>query len=130
SDELIDIFVIADNCTDNTAQIALDHGAFVIERSNKDLIGKGYALDLGTNVIFRECLGKRIGESICGQSDKATIIAPQGREVDSNAGYEAFFIFDADNVLDKNYFASMNKVYDSGYKVATSYRNTKNFDDN
>ena len=32
--ELIDIFVIADNCTDDTAQISRDAGAIVFERFN------------------------------------------------------------------------------------------------
>ena len=39
-------------------------------------------------------------------------------------------IFDADNVLDKNYVKEMNKVFDNGYDCLTSYRNSKNFDDN
>ena len=43
--ELIDVYIIADNCTDNTAEIARAHGAKVYERFNKQLIGKGYALD-------------------------------------------------------------------------------------
>ena len=33
--ELVDIFVIADNCTDNTAKIAREHGAVCYERFNK-----------------------------------------------------------------------------------------------
>ena len=128
--ELIDIFIIADNCTDNTAQIALDNGAFVIERQNGELIGKGYALDYGMNIIFRECLGKHIGKSVCGKASYGKILTPAGRAIDKNSGYEAFFVFDADNVLDRNYFTAMNRVYDAGFTVATSYRNTKNFDSN
>lgn len=128
--ELIDVFVIADNCTDNTAEIAMKHGAFVIERNNTELIGKGYALDYGMNIIFRDCLGKKIGKSVCGKASYGKIQVPKGREIDPRSGYEAFFVFDADNVLDKNYFAAMNRVYDKGFTVATSYRNTKNFDSN
>ena len=128
--ELIDVFVIADNCTDNTAEIAMKHGAFVIERNNTELIGKGYALDYGMNIIFRDCLGKKIGKSVCGKASYGKIQAPKGRKIDQRSGYEAFFVFDADNVLDKNYFAAMNRVYDKGFTVATSYRNTKNFDSN
>lgn len=128
--ELIDIFIIADNCTDNTAQIALDNGAFVIERQNGKLIGKGYALDYGMNIIFRECLGKQIGKSVCGMANYGKIQAPAGRTINKNSEYEAFFVFDADNVLDKHYFAAMNRVYDAGFTVGTSYRNTKNFDSN
>jgi len=38
-------FVIADNCTDGTAQVAREHGAEVLERTNTEQRGKGYALD-------------------------------------------------------------------------------------
>lgn len=34
SDQLYDIFVVADNCKDNTAQIARQAGAIVYERFN------------------------------------------------------------------------------------------------
>ena len=34
--ELLDIYVIADNCTDNTAQIARDAGAIVYERFDSE----------------------------------------------------------------------------------------------
>ena len=43
--ELIDIFVVADNCNDATANVAREHGATVYERFNTEKIGKGYALD-------------------------------------------------------------------------------------
>lgn len=101
--ELIDIFVIADNCTDNTATISRDAGAHVYERFNKKRVGKGYALDFLLKKIWRD-FGKD--------------------------AYEAYFVFDADNVLDKNYFKAMNDTFDSGAKASTSYRNSKNYADN
>ena len=101
--ELIDVFVIADNCTDNTADIARDAGATVFVRNNTSQVGKGYALDWGYQAI---------------------------RESYADRGYEAFFVFDADNVLDVNYFREMNKTFDGGAKASTSYRNSKNFDSN
>ena len=42
---LVDIFVIADNCTDKTAALAALSGAHVLERNNPAERGKGYALD-------------------------------------------------------------------------------------
>ncbi len=101
--ELVDIFVIADNCTDNTAEIAREAGAIVYERFNKEQVGKGYALDWMFNIIQKD------------YAEKA---------------YEAYIIFDADNILDPNYIAEMNKVFDNGYRITTSYRNSKNYDGN
>ncbi len=101
--ELIDIFVIADNCTDDTAAIARKAGAIVFTRHNQEKVGKGYALDYGLKSIWQEF---------------------------PKAGYEAYFVFDADNVLDVNYFREMNNTFDSGAQASTSYRNSKNFDSN
>ena len=101
--ENVKIFVCADNCTDKTADICRNLGATVYERFNKKQIGKGYAL----NFLFKEI----------------------ARDFPS---YEpdAFFVFDADNILSKNYFYEMNKALDAGEKVCTSYRNSKNFGTN
>lgn len=100
--ELIDIYVIADNCTDNTAQIARDEGANVIVRFNDELIGKGYALDYAFTKL---------------------------KEQGIRGKYDGFFVFDADNVLDSNYISEMNKVFCDKYVAVTSYRNSKNFGD-
>ncbi len=99
--ELVDIYVVADNCTDNTADVARESGAYVFERFNRQYVGKGYALDYAFKAIIN------------------------GKEK-----YEGYFIFDADNLLDENYIAEMNKVFDNGYKIITSYRNSKNYDTN
>ncbi|BAZ16531.1 putative glycosyl transferase [Calothrix sp. NIES-4071] len=45
------IIVIADNCTDATAQIARDAGVTVIERQDSQNKGKGYALDYGLQFL-------------------------------------------------------------------------------
>lgn len=41
------ILVVADNCNDDTADIARREGAEVVARHNQNLCGKGYALDFG-----------------------------------------------------------------------------------
>ena len=101
--ELIDVFVVADNCTDDTAKIAREAGAIVFPRFNDKEIGKGYALD-----YCLKCIWQQYGDE----------------------GYEAYFVFDADNVLDPNYFREMNKTFDNGAVASTSYRNSKNYGSN
>jgi len=52
--QLIDsdrLLVVADNCSDATAVIALDAGAEVIERTDPSCLGKGYALDYGVRYL-------------------------------------------------------------------------------
>ena len=97
----VTVFVVADNCTDNTAQIARNLGAVVYERFNQDKIGKGYAMEYLLDQMER-----------------------------NNERFDGYFVFDADNVLDQNYILEMNKTFSDGYDIITSYRNSKNFGDN
>lgn len=97
--ELIDVFVVADACTDNTAQAAREAGAIVYERNDLSRKGKSWVMDYGFDRILREYPGK----------------------------HEAFFIFDADNLLSRDYVTVMNDAFDQGYLALTSYRNSKNF---
>lgn len=99
SSELIDVFVVADACTDNTAQAAREAGAIVYERNDLSRKGKSWVMDYGFDRILREYPGK----------------------------HEAFFIFDADNLLSRDYVTIMNDAFDQGYLALTSYRNSKNF---
>lgn len=48
------IVVVADNCSDATAQVARSAGAEVVERFNATQRGKGYALDAGLTYL-RDC---------------------------------------------------------------------------
>ncbi|NOY69185.1 MAG: glycosyltransferase family 2 protein [Deltaproteobacteria bacterium] len=45
------ILVVADNCSDATASVALNLGTDVIERHDTDFTGKGYALDYGISSL-------------------------------------------------------------------------------
>lgn len=101
--ELITTFVVADNCTDNTAKVAREKGAICYERFNDRERTKGFALQF---------LFKKIDEDY---------------GIDS---FEGYFVFDSDNLLNKDYVTKMNDSFDSGEKIITSYRNTKNFDEN
>jgi cellulose synthase/poly-beta-1,6-N-acetylglucosamine synthase-like glycosyltransferase len=48
------VLVVADNCTDATAEIARTAGAEVLERTDLNLRGKGYALDAGLKAIAQD----------------------------------------------------------------------------
>lgn len=98
--QLYDIFVIADNCTDKTALKAREKGAIVYERKNRKKRGKGYALEWMFDKIF--------------SMDKK---------------YDAVAIFDADNLVHKNFLKEMNKKLCEGYKVVQGYLDSKNPED-
>jgi len=101
--ELLKVFVVAHNCTDNTAQIARNRGAVCYERNNDSERTKGYALKYLVSKIDEEY------------------------GIDAFDGY---FIFDADNLLKQDYITRMNESFDAGEKIVTSYRHSKNFGDN
>ena len=92
-----DIYVIADNCTDNTAKIAKQAGAIVYERFDAMHKTKGAAL--------KWFLAQKIEE---------------------DAPYDAFCIFDADNIVDVNFLKNMNKKLCQGETVVQGYRDIKN----
>ena len=99
--ELVNVFVVADNCTDQTAKAAAAAGAEVYERFDRVRIGKGYALSylLGRiHMKYGDC-------------------------------FDGYFVFDADNLLAPDYISQMNKVFSPAYPVVTSCRNSKNYGD-
>ncbi len=100
--EKIDTYVIVESSDDPTCKIAKKYPrTHVIIRKHLELKGKGYALDEALQEIFSKPYD-----------------------------YEAFFVFDADNILDEHYIEEMNKTYDAGYEMALGYRNSKNWNDN
>lgn len=101
--EQADVYVIADNCTDQTAVVARAGGAVVYERHNLLEVGKGYAL--------------------CALWDNMRASGMYER-------YDAFLILDADNLLRQDYIAEIAKTMTQGHRIVTGFRNVKNFGGN
>lgn len=104
------VFIMAHNCTDDTAEVVREYAksldklkVVVYEYNNSDEKTKGFAL-------------KKLFENI---KEDYTIEALDG-----------YFVFDADNVVSKNYFTKMNEAFDTGNKIVTSFRNSKNANKN
>ena len=97
----LDIYVIADNCNDKTAQIARDLGVNVFERFEDDpkKKTKGAALNKFLGMILAD---------------------PKKYD------YDAFCVFDADNIVDSKFFVGMNKHLSQGEEVVQGYRDIKN----
>ena len=93
-----DIYIIVESKKDKTVDIAKERNINIIYRKKlTNRRRKGYALDDAIKEILRK-----------------------------KKHYDAYFIFDADNVLDRNYFKEMVKSYKKGYDIGIGYRNTKN----
>lgn len=98
--DMKDVYVIIESEKDKTNDICKKYSASVFVRKNLRLQRKGYALDEAVKYIL-----------------------------DKDIHYDAYFIFDADNVLDKNFIKNMIPIIDKGYDIACGYRNCKNGND-
>jgi cellulose synthase/poly-beta-1,6-N-acetylglucosamine synthase-like glycosyltransferase len=98
--ELYDIFVVADNCKDRTAELAKQAGAIVYERFNLEQRGKGYAMEWIFAKIFR-----------------------------LKQKYDGIVVFDADNLVHPDFLLEMNNRLCKGEKVIQGYLDAKNPND-
>lgn len=95
--ELFDIFVIADNCSDGTKKIAEKFDTTVVERHDTEKVGKGYALQYFFEKLLK--LSKK---------------------------YTTLVIVDADNIMHQDFLMEMNKKMNQGYKVVQGFLDSKN----
>ena len=92
-----DIYIIVESIKDKTVDIAKQYNMNIILRENLSLKRKGYALNDAVTYILKKQIH-----------------------------YDAYFIFDADNILDKDFIKNMEKSINEGYDIGIGYRNTKN----
>ena len=90
--ELYDVHVVADNCTDNTAVIAQKEGAVVHERFNDEKRGKGYALQWLLQLLW-----------------------------ETEESHDAIIIVDADTIVSSNFLQVMDARLANGERVIQSY---------
>ncbi len=99
--DLFDIYVIADNCTDKTADVCRQEGVNVFERFSEQR-GKGFALEWMFAELFK---------------------------MEDKVKYDAICLFDADNVVSSNFLLEMNSKLKQGYRSIQGYLDTKNPND-
>lgn len=95
-----DVYVIVEEESDKTVELVKNKNMNIVFRHDLSKKRKGYALDDAIKEILEQ-----------------------------KKHYDAYFIFDADNVLDKDYIKNMEEAYEDGYDIGIGYRNTKNGND-
>ena len=96
-----DVYVIVEDINDLTVNICKNNNVSYFVRRKLNLKSKGYALMEMIEDLYQ-----------------------------NNKLYDMYFIFDADNILDKDYFKEMIKCYEMGYDVGTGYRKSSNININ
>ena len=82
------VFVLADDCSDRTAELARSHGATVFQRHEGGGLGKGFAVQHLINCIE-----------------------------DQRENFDATITLDSDAKLDRAYLQEMNRIHQAGYQV-------------
>ena len=97
--EMFDIYVVPNNCTDDTEAVALAAGAKIIH-VNGPITTKG------------------------------DVLRQSFEQLTATGLYDAYCVFDADNLADQGFFQAVNDTLAAGFSVAQGYRDSKNPYDN
>ncbi len=95
-----DLFILCDNCTDGTADIARQAGAIAMERHDPDRRGKGFGLEWMFGILAEK---KAAGDA-----------------------YDAYIVLDADNLVNNQFLDEINTRLNEGYEILQCYLGTKN----
>lgn len=101
--EFYDVYVICDNCTDDTEGVVDTYDVIKRVRHNKIQIGKGYALEW----LFSQI-----------ETDPET-----------KDKYDGYIIIDADNLINEPFLQNINNRMNNGQEVIQAYLGCKNPDD-
>lgn len=101
--DMFDVYVVADNCTDDTAKLAKKAGAKVYIHTDNDPKHHmvGYALEYAFKLLIKE-----------------------------NIDYAYVIRLDADNHVNDEFLSLMNDAYNSGAKIARPYESALNMTQN
>ena len=96
---LYDIYVIPNNCTDDTEDVARRAGAGILHVDGPIRV-------------------------------KGDVLRGAFAQLSATGRYDAYCVFDADNLVDKGFMQAVNDALAAGYGVAQGYRDSKNPFDN
>lgn len=94
--ELFDVYVVPNNCTDRTEQIARQAGA---------------------RILTCDCPVRSKGDALRCAFSQLT---------EMETAYDAYCVFDADNLVDPSFFQAVCSARENGYQIAQGYRDSKN----
>ena len=93
------VFLLADHCSDHTASVGRSHPETIVwERNSGERSGKGAVLNWGLEQIHRHYPG----------------------------AYDVILVFDADNIVQKDFLSLINKAFCSGASIITGRRIAQN----
>ena len=129
--DLYEVCVVADNCTDRTAELARAAGATVYERFDPTQRAKGYAL----RWLLEQLSSDASPHSAASRSSEPSPSSAASRSSDTlpssepSPRFDAFVVLDADSVVSRNFLRSMDARLASGAQVIQAHYSVLNADE-